>query len=87
MILPMHIATHPRVRSLAAVFALLLSLAFTGPARADKVTLVAGGTGGDGGPANQAKVSRPFGVIFDKAGNMYIGQFGTKTDGQVKGQG
>ena len=78
----MQIATHPRVRAFAAVLAILLSLAFTGPARADKVTLVAGGTGGDGGPANQAKVSKPFGVIFDQAGNLYIGQFGTKTDGQ-----
>ncbi len=52
-------------------------------ARADKVTLIAGGTGGDGGPADQAKVSKPFGVIFDKAGNMFIGQFGTKTEGQL----
>jgi hypothetical protein len=79
----MQIATHPRVRAFTAVVAILLSLAFTDPARADKVTLVAGGTGGDGGPAIQAKVSKPFGVIFDKAGNMYIGQFGTKTDGQL----
>ena len=82
MIVPMQIATHPRVRTFAAVFAFLISLALTGPARADKVTLVAGGNGGDGGPANQTKVSKPFGVIFDKVGNMYIGQFGTKTDGQ-----
>ncbi len=58
-------------------------LALLAPARADKVTLVAGGTGGDGGPANQAKVSKPFGVIFDKAGNLFIGQFGTKTEGQL----
>jgi streptogramin lyase len=28
-------------------------------------------------------VSKPFAVIFDKAGNMYIGQFGTKTEGQL----
>jgi DNA-binding beta-propeller fold protein YncE len=82
MILPMQIATHPRVRFFAAVFAILLSLAFTGPARADKVTLVAGGAGGDGGPANQAKVPKPFGVIFDKAGNLFIGQGGTKDDSQ-----
>ncbi|CAN5877402.1 hypothetical protein BH11VER1_BH11VER1_20290 [soil metagenome] len=62
---------------------LLLSLISVAPARADKVTLVAGGTGADGGPANLAKLSKPFGVIFDKAGNMYIGQYGTKTDGQL----
>jgi DNA-binding beta-propeller fold protein YncE len=63
--------------------ALFLSLAWIAPVRADKVTLVAGGTGADGGPANHAKVSKPFGVIFDKDGNLYIGQFGTKTDGQL----
>ena len=82
MILLMQIATHPRVRAFAAVFAILVLLAFAGPARADKVTLVAGGTGGDGGPANQAKLARPFGVIFDKAGNLYIGQGGSKAGEQ-----
>lgn len=79
----MHLTVHPIGRTFAAVFTILLTLAFTGAARADKVTLVAGGTGGDGGPANQAKVSRPFAVGFDKAGNIYIGQFGTKTDGHL----
>ena len=58
--------------------ALTLALAFTAAARADKVTLVVGGDGPDGGPANKAKCERPFGVIFDPAGNMYIGQFGAK---------
>ena len=82
MILLMQIATHPSVRAFAAVFATVLLLAFTGPALAGKVTLVAGGTGGDGGPANQARVSKPFGVIFDKAGNMYIGQGGSKAGEQ-----
>lgn len=79
----MQIAIQPKARAFAAVFAIFLSLAVAGAARADKVTLVAGGAGGDGRPANQAKVSKPFGVIFDKAGNMFIGQFGTKTDGQL----
>ena len=69
------------LRSFAASF--VLSLAIVSSARADKVTLIAGGTGADGGPANQAKVSKPFGVILDKAGNLYIGQFGTKTEGQL----
>ncbi len=77
----MRFTTRSELPTLAPVFALLLSLAFTLPARADKVTLVAGGSGGDGGPANQAKVSRPFAVAFDQSGNMFIGQFGTKTDG------
>lgn len=79
----MQITLRPRRPSLTTGFALLLSLAFASPLFADKVTLVAGGTGGDGGPANQAFVSRPFAVAFDKAGNMYIGQFGTKTDGHL----
>jgi len=62
----------------------LFVLVTTAPsARAEKVTLVAGGSGPDGGPATQAKVERPFGLIFDKAGNLYIGQFGTKTSGQL----
>lgn len=81
MILTMKSPTLPRLHAFAV--ALALSHAFIAPVRADKVTLVAGGTGADGGPANQAKVSKPFGVIFDKTGNMYIGQFGTKTEGQL----
>ena len=48
MILLMQITTHPRVRAFTARVAIFLSLAFTDPARADKVTLVAGGTRGDG---------------------------------------
>jgi DNA-binding beta-propeller fold protein YncE len=44
--------------------------------RADKLVLVAGGgTGGDGGPANQAKLDKPFGLAFDKAGNLFIGEY------------
>lgn len=62
---------------------LLLVLVFITHARAETVTLVAGGAGADGGPANQAKLSRPFGVIFDQGGNLYIGQYGTKTDGHL----
>jgi sugar lactone lactonase YvrE len=40
------------------------------------ITTVAGtgqrGYSGDGGPATKAKLSRPDGVVFDAAGNMYI---------------
>jgi hypothetical protein len=45
-------------------------------ARADRVTLVVGGSGGDGSPANEAHTNKPFGVILDPAGNMYIGEYG-----------
>ncbi len=40
------------------------------------ITTVAGdgqeGYGGDGGPANQAKLSLPTGVAVDNAGNLYV---------------
>ena len=62
---------------------LVLSLAFVSTVLADKVTLIAGGKGADGGLATQAKVAKPFAVCFDKEGNMYIGQFGNKGDGQL----
>jgi len=68
---------------IAAALVVVFSSVFIAPVHADTVALVAGGNGPDGGPANQATVSKPFGVIFDQAGNMYIGQFGTKTDGQL----
>jgi sugar lactone lactonase YvrE len=62
---------------------LLLVLVLITQVRAETVTLVAGGAGADGGPANQAKLSKPFGLTFDHAGNLYIGQYGTKTDGHL----
>lgn len=65
------------------IASLFLSLVSISSCWADKVTLIAGGAGPDGGPANQAKVVKPFGVIFDKAGNLFIGQFGNKSDGQL----
>jgi sugar lactone lactonase YvrE len=55
------------------LLALTLSLLVTTSARADKLVLVAGG--GDqteNVSATKAKLNQPFGVDFDKAGNMYI---------------
>ena len=78
-----HIATHPRGRAYAAVFASFLSLAFARSARACRVAVVPGGTGGDGALANLAKASKLFAAAFNKAGKMCIGQFGPKTDGQL----
>ena len=41
------------------------------PGRADRLVLVAGGgTGGDGAPADGAKLVAPFGVAFDPAGTL-----------------
>ena len=31
-----------------------------------------GGYGGDGGPATQAALNEPYGIVFDRAGNLYI---------------
>jgi DNA-binding beta-propeller fold protein YncE len=54
---------------------LIVSLQGVSAARADKLVLVAGGgTGGDG-PVLEAALKGPFGVDFDKAGNMYIAEF------------
>jgi len=65
----------PSNARLLSVLAILLTSAAV--ARADKLVLVAGGgTGGDGVPATQAKLDKPFCVAFDKAGNLFIGEFG-----------
>ncbi len=52
-----------------AAAALLLAAS---AARADKLVLVAGGTGPDGSPAAQAKVVQPFGVDFGQDGTVYV---------------
>jgi DNA-binding beta-propeller fold protein YncE len=45
-------------------------------ARADKIVLIAGGgTGLDGGPATEAKLSTPFGVASDGAAHLFIVEF------------
>jgi sugar lactone lactonase YvrE len=62
---------HTLVRRLVAPFALCLAVAPA--ARADKLVVVAGGGKGDDGvPATQARLVAPFGVDFDRAGNLYI---------------
>jgi DNA-binding beta-propeller fold protein YncE len=51
-------------------------LASVAAARADKLVLVAGGgDGGDGGSARAAKLQAPFGVDFDRDGNLYFIEF------------
>ncbi len=45
-------------------------------AQAGIITTVAGngdrGYGGDGGPATQAALNEPYGIVLDRAGNLYI---------------
>jgi sugar lactone lactonase YvrE len=63
----------PNARFLSVLAFLLTSAAIV---RADKLVLVAGGgTADDGVPATQAKLDKPFCVAFDKAGNLFIGEF------------
>src|SRR5436190_24354304 len=51
----------------------IIGLLVVSAARADKIVLVAGGgAGATGIPATDAKLIAPFGVDFDKAGNMFI---------------
>src|SRR5437763_16183131 len=57
-------------------------------ARADKVILVAGGgTGGDGVPATQAKLQTPFGIDFDRAGNLYFVELTGQRVGRIDPKG
>lgn len=58
-------------RSIIPFVTLLVAGLTTAPADAAKIVLVAGGgTGGDGSPATQAKLDSPFGVEFDRDGNL-----------------
>jgi DNA-binding beta-propeller fold protein YncE len=64
----------PAMRTLMLVVlaGILLGMAAT-PARAQKLVLVAGGGDKSGpDPATECKLVGPFGVDFDKAGNMFI---------------
>lgn len=71
----------------ACVLVLAVTVSAAGLARADKIVLVAGGAAaGDGIPATQAKLIAPFGVDWDKGGNLYLvelaGQRVLKIDGK-----
>ena len=60
------------LRFMMAINVLLFSMA---AARADTLVLVAGGgTGGTNVPATKAKLTQPFGIDFDKAGNFYLAE-------------
>lgn len=55
------------------VFCLLFALTSLATARAERLVRIAGGgDGSDGTPAVQARLQNPFGVGFDRAGNLFI---------------
>ena len=56
-----------------AVLAIVALSGGADPSQAGRLELVAGGgTGGDGSPADRAKLTGPFGVAFDPAGTLYF---------------
>ena len=58
------------------LIAAILFLAAANAARADKLVLIAGGGEETGnGPAVKAKLSQPFGIDLDKAGNFYLVEY------------
>ncbi len=75
-----------KVLSLAAAFLAFPSIAF---GQTFTISTLAGngsnGLGGDGGPANSALLSEPYGVAVDSAGNLYIAEFGNSTIRKVTG--
>src|SRR5262249_2029731 len=57
----------------APALCLALWLVLAPSTRADKLVLVAGGgQEPDGAPATQSQLLMPFGVDFDKAGNLFL---------------
>jgi DNA-binding beta-propeller fold protein YncE len=63
-------------------------LAGAASARAEKLVLVAGGgDGGDGGPAREAKLGMPFGVDFDRSGNLFFVEFTGHRVRKIDGKG
>ena len=56
-----------------AVLAIVALSGGADPGQSGRLELVAGGgTGGDGSPADRAKLIGPFGVAFDPAGTLYF---------------
>ncbi len=60
-------------KTFLAVLAIVALSGGADPTRSGRLELVAGGgTGGDGSPADRAKLTGPFGVAFDPAGRLYF---------------
>jgi len=59
-----------------------------GPGAGGRLVLVAGGgTGGEGSKAIEAKLVEPFGIAFDRAGNMYVVELGGNAVRRVSPRG
>jgi sugar lactone lactonase YvrE len=77
-----------RSRCWASVPGLILCLLATPPLQAEKLVLVAGGgRGGDGGRATDARLQAPFGVDFDRAGNLFLVEMTGHRVRRVDGKG
>src|SRR4051794_13905795 len=60
-------------KTFLAVLAIVALSGGADPSQSGRLELVAGGgTGGDGSPADRAKLTGPFGVAFDPAGRLYF---------------
>jgi hypothetical protein len=60
----------------------------SGPGSGGRLVLVAGGgTGGEGSKATEAKLVEPFGIAFDRAGNMYLVELGGNAVRKVSARG
>ncbi len=78
-------STHIRTRFLGLIVCCLASVT---AARAEKLVLVAGGgDGGDGSSARTAKLQMPFGVDFDRAGNLFLVEFIGQRVRKIDGKG
>ena len=63
----------PRTHRLALSISIIALTVLCGSSRAEQIVLVAGGgSGSDSGPAVGAELPAPFGVVFDRAGAIYI---------------
>jgi DNA-binding beta-propeller fold protein YncE len=64
------------LRQAQSLAGLVLTVAILFPnlsqGRGERIVLVAGGEGAEGGPAVKARLQAPFGVDFDPSGNMFI---------------
>lgn len=78
------------MRSLPRLLCVTLfgSVAVLSPLQAAKVVLVAGGEGdADGAPARETRLQAPFGVDFDRAGNLFFVEFTGHRVRKIDGKG